>query len=52
MKEEEVKTSVYMPKELKKKFHRRAISEEKTMSALIVELLKKYLDEHDKSDTF
>lgn len=48
MKEEEVKVSVYMPKELKKQFHQQVISEGKTMSALIVELVTDYLENANK----
>lgn len=47
---EEVRMTLVLPKELKKKIHRRAISEELTLSDMINKVIKQYLDNVNKEE--
>ena len=46
-KEEYKKTTIYIPKDLYRRFKIFSVYEDKTLSELITEALKEYLEEHE-----
>jgi predicted transcriptional regulator len=47
---DEIKVTIYIPEELKKKIHRQAITESTTLSKMICKTVTEYLDNVNKDE--